>query len=70
MWRVVEQKLAAERELLAKTEDDALKAQFLDMARAKLLSPEEVMVATYLMYGARKFFAGMLMHKRGIERRP
>ena len=70
-WRVVEQKHAADRVGMKKVSLGALQKDFIDMSKHQLLTEEEAMIGTYVLFGdddARKFFSCTLMRKRNFER--
>ena len=58
-WRVSEQKLKAERLAIDGLAVNFVKKNFIDMAKSQLLTQEEVMIGTYVLFGnsdAQKFF--------------
>lgn len=70
-WRVTHQRLLAERKELAKASMTEIQAKFVDLAKGHLLTADEVLTATYLLWAipdAQKFFAGIILSKRGLER--
>lgn len=70
-WRVSEQKHSADREATKHLSWPSLQKSFVDMAKNQLLTEEEAVLGTYLMFGdedARKFFSCTIMRKRNFER--
>lgn len=70
-WRVEYQRFAAERGNLLETTSEELERWFVENAKAALLTPMEIMTATYTIYGTAdsvKIFAGLILTKRGGQR--
>jgi len=70
-WRATAEKLEAERNVLWRETEVQQRLMFVDRAKASLLYPEDVITGTYLLFGddaARRFYAGVLLRKTGLDR--
>lgn len=66
-WRATYQRLAAERAEINAIPFADLRASFFDLARTQMLSPEDALVGTYLLYGGEadvRFLAAILQKQK------
>jgi hypothetical protein len=70
-WRAVAQRLEAERKAISARSVAELRTEFLNMGKSHLLTPDDVICGTYLLFAdeaGRKFLAGTLCERRGVDR--
>ena len=70
-WRLGVENAQAERDAMAKSTQLGQQKLFLELVKAKQVGAQDVMVATYLLYGkpeAQRFYAGVILAKPEAER--
>ena len=70
-WRTTASTLNAERKSILSQDVNALKEQFMDMAKASMFTADEVLISTCVIHGTPedlRFLAGLMMRRRGFDR--
>lgn len=71
-WRIIMLKLKGERELFSKKSDDDLKKDFLNACKSGMLTSDEVLLSTYLLYGndeCRRIYMSQVLRLRTLKER-
>lgn len=70
-WRAQAAKLEAERQAIERESRDQRRSQFIDLAKNGLVSVEDCMAASYLLFGspaAQAIYEGLLLRRRDLDR--
>ncbi len=70
-WRVLQQRLARERTVVATTPLEKLQLHFIALAKDRQLTTDEVMTATYTLFGSPESltqYSAMVISRRGHDR--
>ena len=70
-WRARFERHLAERSAIESETLAHQRAMYVDMAKSSLLSPDDVIAGTYLLFGddaARRFYIGTVLRHRGLQR--
>jgi len=70
-WRVQYQHAVEERKEFLRQTNQQHQRLFLELAKAKVLSAEDVLIGQYVLFSGEagwRFFGGVLLNKRGVDR--